>query len=154
MAKLLKLLFWIAVIYGAVVYGWPWLQGTIEGIGEGTASTAKGLSAGPGGRCYKLASDAADDFGNGMRGFSSPPYDTEAWAEFEQEIGDRIAYADAECRCAEDTCSLSREALRELDRMVEDFGRMIRTGTSSRIDPGRDMERVYGLLASARAAMP
>ena len=154
MAKLLKLLFWIALIYAAVVYGWPWLQETIEGIGEETASTAKSLSAGPGGRCIDLAEDAADRFGQGMRPFASPPYDTEAWSEFQTRIQDRISYARSECNCVEDACTYAAEALYELSSMVDDFGRMIRGGTQSSIDPGRDMERVYDGIARARASMP
>lgn len=154
MGKLLKLVFWIALIYAAVVYGWPWLQDTIEGIGEETASTAKSLSAGPEGRCIDLAAQTADRFGQGMRGFSSPPYDPAAWDEFQTSIRDKISYAQAECGCGEEACRYANDALGELNSMLADFGRMIRGNSQTMIDPGRDMERVYDLLDQARATMP
>ena len=154
MAKILKLAFWAAVIYAAVVYGWPWLQETIEGIGTSTASTAKSLSVGEGGRCVDLATKAADDFGGGMREFSTPPYDQGRWSEFTTEIRNEISYAQSECGCPEEPCRIAREALYELETMVGDFDRMIQGGRASSLDAGRDMERVYDILGRARAEIP
>ena len=154
MGKILKLAFWVALVYVAVVYGWPWLQERIESVGETTASSAKSLSVGEGGRCVDLASRAADDFGAGMRNFSSPPYDQDAWGEFVAETRDQVSYAQGECSCSESPCTISREALYELDTLVGDFDQMVRRQTTSFLDPARDMERIYDLLGQARSEIP
>lgn len=154
MGKLLKLLVWLAVIYAALAYGWPWLQETIEGIGESTASSAKGLSGGEEGRCVELATDAANRFGDGISRFSSPPYDTEEWAKFIGKVESDIRLAESECVCGSDPCRFSRNAMGELDSLVSDLDRMIRGGTDRFIQPGTQMERVYDELNRARGALP
>lgn len=154
MGKLLKLLFWLAVLWAAYAYGWPWLQETVEGIGETTASSAKGLSGGPEGRCVQLANDAADRFGDGIGRFSSPPYDTEKWGKFVGKVENGIELAEAECACGSEPCQHARNAMRELDSLVGDLDRMIRRDTDRFIQPGTAMERVYDELNRARAALP
>lgn len=145
MGKLIKYAVILGLAYVAYTEGPKW----VEQIGElGSGLGRKGGSVGIG-RCVAATETASETFARGMRDFSKPPVDIDAWDHFMEGLKGHMYDAENECSCARDSCQRASEALDELRSLMSDFDGSLR-GSNLALNPARRQETIDRLLKRAR----
>lgn len=147
-ARIVKFLVVLVILYFAYTAGWPWLQEQLGRVSKSTAGTGGG--GGEGGRCVEMAAAASASFGGEIPRFSRPPVDLDAWGAVVSSTQRQIADAQTECACALDSCRKASDALSELSGMVYEFDSGFRGAGGMPINAARQQERIDELLAEAR----
>ena len=146
MARILKAVIVVVILYLAVTKGWPWLKSQ---LGESSDfSTENSYQA----VCYAAASRAADELSERLRSFSTPPIDSEAWEDTVSASRYRIEKADKECRtCDHEACLEASRAVAGLDSMVKWLDESVQAGRGIPPDGANRLDRVYDALNRAKS---
>ena len=145
MGKLLKYGIVILLAYFAYTEG-PQL---VENIGDlGSGLNRKATSIGEG-RCVVAAEDASEAFARGLRDFSKPPVNMDAWDRFMEGLKGKLYDAESECSCPRDSCQRATDALNELNSLIADFDGSLR-GSGLPLNPARRQETIDFFLKRAR----
>lgn len=139
---------WVAALVVVLVvwkYVVPWAKEQVRG-GSSSSSSASG----PGGNCIGSVDRAANAWGNGLGRFVNPPYDNDAWMSFKNDVSSRISTAESDCSCSEESCLKSREAMRDLRVLMQEFDSTIRNGLPPPEDAVRRQEQIDNTIDAAR----
>lgn len=145
MKKIIQYAIAALVVYFVVTQAPKWVENVSE-LGSGLGRKGPALGQG---RCVATAESASETFGRGLRNFSSPPVDIDAWEVFVEGLKEKMYDADTECNCPRDSCQRASEALEELDRLIDDFDGSLK-GSGMPLNPARRQETIDRLLKRAR----
>jgi len=121
----------------------------VEKIGDlGSGLNRKSTSVGQGG-CIPAAEAASETFSRGLRDYSDPPIDIDAWDLFLENVKQYQYNAESECNCPRDSCQKAAEALVELSALIADFDNSLR-GKGIPLNPARQQETIDRFLKRAR----
>ncbi len=145
MGKLIK--YGIILLLAYVVYteGPKWVE-QIGDLGSGLNRTSTSVGQG---RCVRAAEIASETFTRGMRDFSQPPINLDAWDRFNEGLKGQMYDAESECSCPRDSCQRAAEALSELNALISDFDGSLR-GSGLPLNPARRQETIDRFLKRAR----
>lgn len=152
MKTLLGWLLILGLAYFAWTEGWPWLQAELDRLGEGSRSVAAAGSD-EASRCVTLATDASRSFAGGLGRFIDPPVDTGAWMRFAGQVQARRRQASDACGCSDEACAPAREAMTQLESLLQDLDGVVRGSTDAFFNPATRQQRIDELLDQARAAL-
>lgn len=145
MGKIIKYGIVALLVYFAYTE-WPTLLESIDDFGSDLSRTSSSVGQG---RCIPAAEAASDAFSRGLRDFSDPPIDMDAWDRFREVVKGKRYDAEAACNCARDSCQRATEALSELASLVADFDNSLR-GEGVPLNPSRQQETINRFLKRAR----
>lgn len=147
MAKILKFLIVIAIVYFAVTKGLPWLKSQLADKMSLAGASNQEV-------CHHVAQRAADDFAERMRRFSTPPIDAKAWEDTVSETRYQVESADKQCRtCDHEACLETSRALDELGSMIKSFDESVQAGRGIPPDGASRFDRVYAALDRAQSLL-
>lgn len=130
-----RLLKWIVAL-AVVVFAWkvalPWVKG------QNLGSSSRAAASGGTNPCVAGAQYASETWGSGLGRFVNPPYDIDAWSQFREDVGQRIAAAEKDCSCPSESCARVRSALSDLRTMSSELDSSIRNGSAP---PGDIVQR-------------
>ena len=132
--RIVKVIVLIAVLYVAWKYGLPWLQRQSGGGGTTHASAQSG--------CPAAAARASEAWGSGLHQFVNPPYDLTASSSFHDSVESRIAAAEGECSCSDQSCEKARGAMHDLRSLSSDLDSAIRNGSPPPSDLAQRQEAI------------
>jgi hypothetical protein len=144
-----KLIKWI-VIAALVVVAWKTLGPKIKAKLDSSTRSESSATSGAGSVCVNGAAAASEQWGSGLARFVNPPYDLDAWGRFRGDVEARIARAQAQCGCAEESCRTAKNALSDLRGLVSELDTAIRTGGSTPSDIVRRQEAIDNAIEEAR----
>ncbi|MDX1661355.1 MAG: hypothetical protein R3326_06150 [Gemmatimonadota bacterium] len=150
-----NLLKWL-VILGLAIFlwteGWPWLQGELDRLG-GRSPTVAAAGSDEASRCVALATDASRSLSSGIGRFVSPPVDTSAWMRFAGQVQEHRRRADRACGCVDEACAPARDAMAELESLLQDLDGVARGSAEAYFNPATRQQRIDQLLDRARAEL-
>lgn len=157
MAKVVRLIVLIVVVFVAYDYGWPWLQAELARKGsikttvlsdfDGDDVMESGVT-----RCLALASDANEAFGAGIGRFVGGQPNRADWMSFAGRVQRQTAAAASACNCLGEGCALASEAMAELESLIQDTDGLVRGSTDTFSNPANRHEKIYDLLVRAERA--
>ena len=145
MSKILKLAIVALIVYVVFINYETWVD-NVANIGQDLSRTGEPIAQG---LCVHAAEGASESFAKGLRDYSSPPVDLEAWEVFLEGVKERIYRAESLCDCPRDSCVRATEALSELNQLMEDFDGTLR-GDPGSLNPARRQETIDRMLKRAR----
>ena len=145
MGKIIKYAILAAVLYAAYTQV-PVILENVDNLGSDLDRKGSGLGQGA---CLQAAEDASETFGRGLRDFSEPPIDLEAWGLFLEGVKERQYEAESQCSCPRESCDRASEALAELSSLISDFDGSLQ-GDGMPLNPARRQETIDRLLKRAR----
>ncbi len=119
-----------------------WATNLGSGLNRKSVSISQGL-------CVSAAERASETFSRGLRDFSKPPFDLDAWDLFREKVTGEIYNADSRCDCARSSCLRAADALAELNGLLADFNNSLR-GEGVPLNPARRQETIDRFLKRAR----
>jgi len=147
MARFLKAVIVVVVLYLAVTKGWPWLKSQL-GDSDYPAGTSDQTI------CYGAAARAADDLSERLRRFSTPPINSEAWEETVSVSRSLTDAADRECRnCDHEACLEASKAVAGLESMVAWLDESVQAGRGIPPDSANRLDRVFDALNRSRSLL-
>ncbi len=157
MAKIARLVALVVLAFVAYDYGWPWLQGILDGQGSLTTSSftaddGEAYGSSDVESCLAAATSANDAFGAGIGQFVRGKPDTGAWMSFAGRVQRQVAEAQSDCSCGSEACSLASEAMSSLDSLIQETDGLVRGSTDRFGNPATRQEEIYDLLQAARNA--
>ncbi len=119
-----------------------WATDLGSGLNRKSVSVSQGL-------CVAAAERASENFSRGLRDYSKPPFDLDAWALFVERVHGDIYTADDRCDCPRSSCLRASEAIAELTSLVADFDSSLK-GEGMPLNPARRQETIDRFLKRAR----
>ncbi|MEM7349494.1 MAG: hypothetical protein AAF657_01725 [Acidobacteriota bacterium] len=145
MGKIIK--YGIVLFLGYLAYTeGPALVERVTELGSGLGRKSSSVDQGG---CIGSAENASESFSRGLRQFSEPPIDLNAWELFLEDIKEKQYNAEATCSCARSSCGKASEALAELATLVADFDNSLR-GNGIPLNPARQQDTIDRFLKRAR----
>ncbi len=149
MAKIIKGVIVVMILYLAFTKGLPWLKSEIDSLMSGTPTGASNQEI-----CHKAAERAADAFAKRLRRFSSPPIDTDEWDKTVSASRLDIESAEKQCRnCDHEACLEVTGVLGELERLVISFDENVQAGRGIPLNGASRLDRVHDGLNRARSRL-
>lgn len=151
MIRILKLAALALVLLVFVTEVLPWIRDRVEGVTEEKiVGRPDPMTLGDETVCVHLATEASTLVGDSILYVKPPPADSSDWVEASYEIQRRITEADDRCTCPGDACLTGREALGEIQALVDDIDRMISGESSVAMSLANRQDRIVALLEKAR----
>lgn len=145
-----KLIKW-AVIIALLIFGWKAFGPKIMAKLDSSTRSESSAGSGAGSVCVNEAAAASEQWGSGLARFINPPYDLDAWGRFRGGVDARIARAQAQCGCSEESCRTAKNALNDLRGLASELDTAIRTGGEMPSDVVRRQESIDNAIDEARA---
>ncbi len=145
MSKILKLALLAGLVYLMIQEG-PSLVEKISNMGSDLGRKSGSVSKS---FCVTAAEKASESFAEGLRDFSDPPIDLDAWDEFVERVRGDIYDAQDRCDCPRNSCQRATEAIDELTALMADFTNSLK-GDSLPLNPARRQETIDRFLKRAR----
>ena len=144
LSRLLKL----ALVIAALFIAWKVVLPRLKGSGGEPASSpaAAGHES-----CVAGAEHASNAWGSGVGRFANPPYDIDAWSNFQSDINSKIAAAEAQCTCSDKSCVMVRSAMSELRGLISEMDSSIRSGAPQPSGLVQRQESIDTQIIEARA---
>ena len=142
-----KLFKWLIVIAVAIFVWKVGVPKIREKLGSSSDSTSSSSSAGV--SCADRAAAASEAWGSGLARFVNPPVDLNDWGNFRTDIETRIARAQTECGCAEESCRGAKSALSDLRSLVSEFDAALRSGMAPPSDAVQRQEAIDNAILGA-----
>ena len=146
----MKLIKWIVIVVVLVV-AWKTFGPRIKAKLDSSTRSESSASSGAGSVCVNGAAAASEQWGSGLARFVNPPYDLDAWGRFRGDVDARIARAQAQCGCSEESCRTAKTALSDLRGLVSELDTAIRSGGEMPSDIVRRQESIDNSIDEARA---
>jgi len=148
--KLVKWLVLLLVVVIAWKEGWPHVK-TLLAAASPSSISADVAGESLDNRCIRLATEAAQDFGDGVSKYGRDRSDTGGWMRFAGRIQKRVESARNYCSCPSDACAKANSALVQLGSLIQRTDGMVRGSTEVTFNPATDMEEIYDKLDQARS---
>lgn len=149
MKAIVKLAVVAAILYAAVIYGRPWLEELLGGMGVGEL----GGGGSPQRACIAAIERANDDFTDLVLRHASPPVDVAKWSSGYRLAEGRMRKAAIACECSEQGCAEARRALAVLEGSMSSTNLLLRSGRPA-VDLARDQQEILDLLVEAESMIP
>jgi hypothetical protein len=141
--KLVKLVIVIAALYLGWKYVLPKVKEKLDS--SSTSSSASNV----GSACVDRAAAASEAWGSGLGRFVNPPIDLNEWGGFRADIETKIARAQAECGCAEESCRAAKSALGDLRALIAEIDAAARSGMPPPSDAVQRQEAIDEAITAA-----
>ncbi len=145
MSKIIKYGIFALVVY-FVIQKAPLVVENISELGAGLSRKGSPVSQT---HCLPAAERASDTFSSGLRDFSRPPFDLDAWDMFLEEVQRTVYTAENRCDCPRDSCQRASQAISELNGLIVDFDNSLR-GEGVSLNPARRQDTINRMLTRAR----
>ena len=145
MGKIIKYGILVILVYFAIQKA-PELVEEIANLGSNLSRKTGPVSQS---HCLPAAERASESFSEGLRDFSEPPFDLDAWDYFLEDVRRDLYAAESRCDCPLDSCQRASQALDELSALIADFDNGLR-GDSLPLNPARRQETIDSFLKRAR----
>ena len=145
MNKIFKLGILALLVYLIIQEG-PALVEKVSDMGAGLGR--KGSAIGQS-ECVTAAERASEALAKGLRNFSEPPIDVNAWDRFTEGVREKIYEAQDRCACPRPSCERANEAVEEVSNLMADFTNNLR-GDSIALNPAHRQETIDRMLKRAR----
>ena len=119
-----------------------WATNLGSGLSRKSVSISQSL-------CVSAAERASEKFSGGLRDFSKPPIDLEAWDSFVEKVREDIYDAESRCKCPKSSCQRASDALAEVNSLIANFDNSLK-GQGVPMNPARQQETIDRFLRRAR----
>ena len=133
--RLLRFVFFIAILVFAWSEGWPWLQKQIAGGGS---------------PCMASAQDITDDFAREMHRFADRRTDADGWKQLYVKMDTRLGIVRQQCGCDLPSCRKGRQAVNRLEKLILSFHHYI-GGGSAVVNPQGVIAEIDAILKEGYA---
>jgi hypothetical protein len=149
-ARVVKLLVVVVVLYFGVTQGLPWIRQRVEGVTQDKVEGRPDPSLDADDYCVRLAHQASAFVGQELRVLAPPPAENSGWVNAADDIERYVREAENACSCPEDACEVAGEALSQIRSLVADANDVLHGDTALVLDFARRQEEIDALLEQAR----
>lgn len=148
MKSIVKLAVFAAIVYVAVIYGRPWIEEILGGVGVGELGDGDPPRA-----CIAAIERANESFSQAVIEHSRPPVDTARWSAAYKMSEGRLRKSEVTCDCQEQGCAEARQALAELRDLMTTTNRELRSNRPPQ-NVAQRQQRINELLIDAESVIP